>query len=167
MKYFTMSLLVVALNAATCHATMMMPYQNLDRYIEFAEQILVVKCVGRSPGPHEDGIGYKVEVLQSLKGKTDHRKITVIGVFNKMDAGKYYLVFGFGKQFGRETSLVDNGQISPMPIPKHFDVRSLTAGNTKSQVLRLFDVRLKHVVKLLADLEMEKAMLDITLLERN
>ena len=132
MKYLTLSLGVVAFSAATCLATKGMPFQNVDRYIERAEQVLVVKCVHRLlPSPHENGKGYKVEVLRALKGKVDRQTITVISVFNDMDAGQRYLVFAFGKSFGREVSLIDNGLISPLPIPTRFDLRSLTSGDTK------------------------------------
>lgn len=136
-------------------------FNNTDRFIEDARDIMVAECISVPPvGPMVDGIRpVEVSVLRVLKGRTEPGSLRVVTIY-KMNPGTKYLLSDLGGGQALGTNYVFTRQLSVVPLPQTFELDDLDGKDLKEQVQYLFALHLYEVEQELAPLLKEKELLE-------
>ena len=140
-----------------------MPFNSLAQYVARADDILVVRCVRRQDDETARSIGfytYQVELRKNLKAVETRKKLWVHAILNQMIPGRRYLVFCFGTVHSEEPMRIDNGQISPVPIPQSFGLDQLKDKAVEQQVRTVLAARRAEIDRLISKLRDEAKLID-------
>jgi hypothetical protein len=138
-----------------------MMFNSIDQYISRAKNIWIVRCLEHSDKQRDRRIGeaYDVEVLKRLKGDSGQDLLTIQTVFNELVPEDRYLVFGFNQRSEPEAWL-DNGNISPVPIPRSLNLNKLQGKSIKEQISIILSARLEQLDRLIKRYAEEKSVLE-------
>lgn len=159
MKRIIAILLFACLVCLPCFAIKSMMFNSIDQYIKRADGIWIVKTVRRTGQDPEIGPLYQVKVLQTLKGDSNERILTVCSVSRRLISGDRYLVFGFNKDSTKEV-WIDNGNISPVPIPMSFSLNELEGKSLKDKISAVLAARHAELGRLIEKYKEEKNALE-------
>jgi len=152
---------VACLVCIPCSAAKLMMFSSFDRYIARADGIWVievVKQVGKQPWI---GRTYEAKVLQVLKGDPTKGTLTICALSRALVAGDRYLVFGFSQV--TSGAWIDNGNVSPVPVPSSFSLTQLKGKSVKQQVVAIMTARRQALSGVVQQAREEMALLDRTL----
>ena len=159
-KTFFLSLILISLGGALpCRGQKAMMFNNLAQYIQRSEGIWIIEVVK----PIEDrGLDHAFEasILQTLKDRARDQTVMVHSVFQRLVVDNLYLFFGFNQHRGL---WIDNGIISPVPIPATFPMAQLRGKPLVDQVAMLLHARSDEINDQLKRLMEERKSIEIGL----
>jgi len=142
-----------------CYAIKSMMFNNIDQYISRAEGIWIVKTLQRTGQERSIGPVHQAEVLQTLKGDPQEDVLSICPVFRELVPGHRYLVFGFTRDATNGT-WIDNGNVSPVPIPNSFSLTELDGKPLKDKISIVLSARYKELARLIKRYKEEKSVLE-------
>ena len=157
LKRIIKSLFIAYLIGYPSYATLLMMFNSVDQYIKYAKRIWIVEVIKKTRYEFKKGTIYEVKVLQTLKGKFGEENLSICAVTKELKSGSRYLVFGFNQQ--KSGVFLDNGNISPVPIPASFSLNSLKGKSLKEQISCIITARHKELEKLINKMNEEKKAL--------
>jgi hypothetical protein len=145
----------------SCHAQKARMFNSVDQYLTGAGGIWIVEDIGEIN--QRSGFTYQVKVLQSLKGNFMDQPMEVSVIFRKLIPGDRYLLFGFNFQPADGSSKgiwMDNGNVSPVPIPASFSLARLQGKPVKQAIELILSARSTEIADQVKDLTEEKSEID-------
>jgi hypothetical protein len=94
-----------------------------------------------------------------MKGDADGRALSVSAVSRELTSGQRYLVFGFNRTPG-DAAWLDNGNVSPVPVPTSFSLAGLRGKTVKDQISSIMAARCKELERLIKQFQGEKSALE-------
>lgn len=157
----------VLLVCAPCQAYPVSHFEDLDTFIDQAQDIVVARC-GPAPLKAEDfGDGLTaadVQVLLVLKGHKNLGALKVVSA-DRLKPGETYLLTSTGGMAGG-TDFIAIAELSVVPLPADFDLAILKGKSIKEAMHRLMARRLNTVEWKLAPLLEEQTLLTKALKDR-
>lgn len=158
MRRILVAIFLACLLSLPCYAIKSMMFNSINQYIERADGIWIVQIIKESEKEHMDWPTYQVKVLQTLKGDPDKKTLTVCAISRELMSGHRYLFFGFNRG-SASRSWLDNGNVSPIPLPPTFSFNELEGKSVKEQISRIMTARCKELERLIKELREEKEAL--------
>jgi hypothetical protein len=124
-----------------------MMFSGLDGkngYIERAAQIWLVQVAEKGPPSDQDGCNYyRVNVIEAFKGNPESDRPLVCSVFRPLALDGRYLFFGFNRL---STGIwMDNGNISPVPVPRAMSTNELKGKSLREKLSYIINGRRKEI----------------------
>lgn len=136
-----------------------MMFNGMNGYIKRAENIWLVQVIKESGTPDENACTYyEVRIVQTLKGGLKLHEFTACSVGRDLVAGARYVVFGFNMM--RPGVWMDNGNISPIPVPGSVSTDELKGKSLDEQLTYIAQARSKEIDGRISDLKREKEVLE-------
>ena len=158
MKRIITTISLVFLLSMPCYAIKAMMFNSIDQYIDGADGIWIVEVVKQSGEERSDGSRYEAKILQTLKGEPDKETLTVCAISRQLTSGCRYLVFGLNRSAGG--AWMDNGNISPVPVPTSFSLTELEGKSQREQIACIMIARTKEIERQVKQLSEEKEALE-------
>lgn len=159
MRRIFVVIFLACLLSLSCYAIKSMMFNSIDQYIDRADGIWIVQVVKESGKNDRNRPTYQAKVLQTLKGDPDKKTLTVWGISRELTPGHRYLFFGFNRRSAGEAWL-DNGNVSPIPLPPTFSFNELEGKSVKEQISSIMTARRRELKRLIKELTEEKATLE-------
>ena len=158
MKRIFVAISLVCLLSIPCYAIKAMMFNSIEQYIDRADGIWIAEVVKQS-GHEREVPTYEAKILQTLKGESDKETLTVCTISRQLASGHRYLVFGFNR-VSASGVWMDNGNISPVPIPASFSLTELKEKSVRKQISGIMSARCRELDRLMKELAEEKATLE-------
>jgi hypothetical protein len=142
----------------SCHAQKAMMFNSVDQYVEHASGIWIVEDIQKI-GQEVD----QIRVVQTLKGETKGPTMLVTVIFRRLILGDRYLLFGFSVQpsdLNPKGIWMDNGDISPVPIPAMFSISQLQGKPINQQIEMILLARSAEIDNQTKKLTVEKKAIE-------
>jgi len=143
-------------------------FSDLDTYLDRAKEIVIARCL---EAPEDVGISYidglypaTTEVVATLKGKRNLGDLKIATIYPMRPGRTYLLTNTGGNAFN--TDFLSLGQMTVVPVPDGFDLKSLQGKSLKEQVQRVFARNLYEVERELEPLLAQEKMLREALKDR-
>jgi len=155
-----LSLALVCVTSLPGYGQKAMMFNSVDRYIERAHiGIWIVEAGNVQAVPNSNPeLSYRtVKVIKVLEGDALSEEMRVTSVFRSLIPGERYLLFGFSAEsVDRGGGLMDNGNISPVPIPISFSLALLQGKSLKEQIELILFARIEEIDQQSKELAEEK-----------
>lgn len=143
MKRTMVSAVLACLLAVPCFAAKAMMFNSVDQYLDRANGIWVLQVV-RKTGTDQDGRPvYEAKVLLDVKGSSE-KVLRISSVFNELSLESRYLFFAFGR-LSDGKGWMDNGNLSPVPIPRSFGLSDLEGKPPTEQISMIVSARMAQI----------------------
>ena len=159
MKRILVGISLACMLCIPCYAIKSMMFNSVTQYVERTDGIWIIKVVKQSGHERTVGPTYEAKILQTLKGRPVKKNLTICAISRKLTARHIYLVFGFNRISTSEAWL-DNGNVSPIPIPASFLLTDLKGKSVKKQIATIMTARCRELERLMKELAEEKAALE-------
>ncbi|MCX5636202.1 MAG: hypothetical protein NTX52_00715 [Planctomycetota bacterium] len=159
MKRIVIAIFFACVFCWPCYAIKSMMFNSVDQYVERSSGIWIVEVVKQSGQERESGPTYEVKVIQTLKGDPKKKTLTVLAISRELVCGRRYLVFGFNRA-SDSRSWMDNGNVSPIPVPASLSLTELKGKSTKEQISSIMVARSNELDSLIKQLTEEKKALE-------
>jgi hypothetical protein len=134
-------------------------FNSIDQYVRRAHGIWIVEVTGRITTHRGSMPRYHATILQTMKGDTTERTLSVSAVSRELTSGQRYLVFGFNRTPG-DAAWLDNGNVSPVPVPVSFSLAGLRGKTVKDQISSIMAARCRELERLIRQFQGEKSALE-------
>lgn len=151
--------LLLCLVCLPCYAIRCMMFNNIAQYIRSAHGIWIVEITRRTTTQRGPMPLCHARILQTMKGGTDERTLSISAVSRELTPGHRYLVFGFNRT-PDDAAWLDNGNVSPVPIPVSFSLARLRGKTVKEQISSIMAARCEELERLIRQFQGEKSALE-------
>jgi len=159
MKGILVGITLACLLGIPCYAIKSMMFNSVDQYIERAHGIWIAQIVKQTGQQREIGPTYEAKIIRTVKGEPGKEALTICAISRELASGEQYLVFGFNR-ISTSDAWMDNGNISPVPVPASFSLVELKGKSVKEQVAAIITARCSDLDRLIKRLAEEKSALE-------